>query len=528
MLKQSLQKWHFSPSWLGFLIIILLVLGIFFRFGNIDKKLYWNDEVYTSLRISGFTMSEMNEQLRQGSVLTIEDLHKYQYPNIQKNAIDTIKGLVLEESQVTPLYFVMLRLWVEWFGDSIAVTRSFSALMSLLTFPCIYWLCQELFKSSLIGWIAVALVAISPVHYLYAQEARPYSLWIVTVLASSAALLRAMRLNTKMNWCIYVATLSLGLYTQLFFSLVAIAQGIYVFVIERFRLSKILRYYLLSSLVGGLIFIPWLLIIITHPTPEGVSWTNTKQTIFALAARWAGIVSRAFLDLGISPSDSGKLKIALIPLILLVLALIIYSIYFLCRSTSKRIWLFVLTLIGSVGLPLILVDLILGKRYGTTRYILPSILGIELAVAYLISSKITSVSTKVWQQKFWSLVCSLVITSGLISCMLSFSSKMWWNKVPELYQEYPKIAEIINQANKPLLISDSGIITIQILSHLLTPKVQFQIVAQAQIPEIADNFSDVFLFKPSDALKTGIEQVYHSKLELIDKLLWKIIEQHSN
>ena len=59
------------------------------------------------------------------------------------------------------------------------------------------------------------------------------------------------------------------------------------------------------------------------------------------------MVSRAFLDLGVAPNDSGKLKIVLIPFILILLALIIYSIYFICRTTYKRVWLFVLTLSGS-------------------------------------------------------------------------------------------------------------------------------------------------------------------------------------
>jgi uncharacterized membrane protein len=521
MPKQFSETWHLPPAWLRFLIIILLVIGIFFRLGNLEQKIYWHDEVYTSLRISGYTLSEMNEQLRQGHLLSLEDLHKYQYPSSEKNTIDTIKGLILEESQLTPLYFVMVRSWVEWFGNSVAVTRSFSALISLLTFPCIYWLCQELFKSSLIGWIAIALVAISPVHYLYAQEARAYSLLIVGVLASSAALLRAMRQKTKFNWSIYAATLLLGLYTQLFFAFVIMAQAIYISVIERWRLTKNLISYLLSLLVAGLLFLPWLFIIITYPTPEGVNWTNTKQTILASTIRWAGIVSRAFLDLGVSPSDSRLLKLALLPLILLVLVLIIYSIYFLWKNTSKPVWLFVLTLIGSLGLPLMLVDFILGKRYGTTRYILPSILGIELAVAYLITTKITSFSPKSWQHKLWSFVTLIVIASGVISCSLSFPSKMWWNKRPELYQEYPKIAEIINQSDKPLVISDYGIISIQILSHLLEPKVRFKIVSKSEIPEINQGFTDIFLFQPSDLLKAGIEKVYNSKLQQVDNLLYK-------
>ncbi|MHC5731192.1 MAG: glycosyltransferase family 39 protein, partial [Nostoc sp.] len=123
----------------------------------------------------------MTKQLSDGRLLSIEDLHKYQYPNPEKNTIDAIKGIILEDSQILPLYILMTRFWVELFGNSVAATRSFSAFLSLLTFPCLYWLCKELFGSSLIGWIAIALVAVSPIHVVYAQEARAYSLWIVTI-----------------------------------------------------------------------------------------------------------------------------------------------------------------------------------------------------------------------------------------------------------------------------------------------------------------------------------------------------------
>ncbi|MEH2360625.1 glycosyltransferase family 39 protein [Nostoc sp.] len=528
MKKQLSQRWLISQSWLRFLIIILLVIGVFFRFVNLDKKIYWGDEVFSSLRISGYLLSEMNEQLSNGRLFSIEDLHKYQYPNPEKNTIDTIKGIILEDSQILPLYILMTRFWVEWFGNSVAVTRSFSAFISLLTFPCIYWLCQELFESSLIGWIAIALVAVSPVHVVYAQEARAYSLWIVAILISSIALLRAMRLKTKVSWCIYAATLSLGFYTHIFFTFVAFAQGIYVIAIERFRLSKTSIYYLLSLLAGFITFVPWIWIIITHPQPQAVDWANVKQTLFASAARWAGIFSRTFLDLSINSSDPGKLKIALIPFILIILALMIYSIYVLCRRTSKEVWLFVLTLIGSVGLPLLLVDFVFQKRYATSRYTLPSVLGIQLAVAYLLTTKITSISTKVWQKSLWSLITFMLIMGGVISCMLYSQAQIWWNKYPEKYQEYPKIAQIISQGNKPLVISDTDNILppIQVLGYLVDPKVRFQIVEKNQLPEITNGFTDIFLFlfEPSDFLKAGIEKVYNSKLQQINHFVWKIIK----
>jgi len=524
MKKQLSKNWLFSQSLLRFLIIILLVIGVFFRFVNLDKKIYWADEVYSSLRISGYTLSELETNLRNGHLINLEELDKYQYPNPEKTTIDVMKGIALEDSHILPLHVLLARFWVKLFGNSVAVTRSFSAFISLLTFPCIYWLCKELFRSSLTGWIAIALVTVSPAHVIYAQEARAYSLWIVAILISSAALLRAMRLKTKVSWCIYTATLPLGFYSHIFFTFVALSQAIYVAIIERFRLNKTSISYLLASFVGFMTFAPWLWIIIINPHSDAVDWANAKQSFFDIAIRWAGIMSRGFLDLGVSPSDPKELKFALIPFIGIILTLIIYSIYFVCRKTPKRVWLFILTLIGSVGLPLLILDFVFQKRYGTSRYTLPCILGIQLSVAYLLANKIKFNNTKIFQKKFWSVASLLIISGGIISCGISSQSQIWWNKLPEKYEQYPKIANIISQYDKALLISDEKIVLIQMLGHLLVHEVQFQIVSSNKLPEIPSDFTNIFLFKPSDSLKTGIEKTYNLKLQQINKLLWKIIK----
>ncbi len=525
MKKQLSPNWLIYQYWLRFLIIILLVIGVFFRFVNIDKKIYWSDEVFSSLRISGYMQSEIEANLRNGRLISIEELDKYQYPNPEKTTIDVMKSIVSEDSQILPLYVLMTRFWVKCFGNSVGVTRSFSAFISLLTFPCIYWLCQELFRSSLTGWIAMALVAVSPAHVIYAQEARAYSLWIVAILISSAAMLRAIRLKTKVSWCIYTATLTLGFYSHIFFCFIAIAQVIYVAIIERFRLNKTLISFFIAWFVAFITFVPWMWIIITHPHSEAVYWANRKQTLFDSAMRWTGIISRGFLDIGVSPSDSNKLKFALIPFIGIILTLIGYAVYVLYRKSSKKVWIFILTLIGSVGLPLIVLDFVFQKRYGTTRYILPCILGIQLTVAYLFATKIRFSSTKIFQKQLWSVVGLLIIVSGIASCVISSQSQMWWNKFPEKHEQYLKIANIVSRSDKALLISDRNIVPeIQILGHLVVPKVKFQVVPENQLPEISSDFSDIFLLQPSDFLKAGIEKNYNLKLQQIDKFLWKIVQ----
>ena len=37
------RSWLLPPNWLGFSIVILIVLGVFLRFSNLDLKVYWVD-----------------------------------------------------------------------------------------------------------------------------------------------------------------------------------------------------------------------------------------------------------------------------------------------------------------------------------------------------------------------------------------------------------------------------------------------------------------------------------------------------
>ncbi len=58
MKKELSQNWNIYQSWLRFLVIILLVIGVFFRFANIDKKTLLGRRSFLSLRISGYMQSE--------------------------------------------------------------------------------------------------------------------------------------------------------------------------------------------------------------------------------------------------------------------------------------------------------------------------------------------------------------------------------------------------------------------------------------------------------------------------------------
>ncbi|NEP09709.1 MAG: hypothetical protein F6K14_05685 [Symploca sp. SIO2C1] len=335
-----MKNWHLPPPWWRFFILTLLVLGIFFRFVNIDKKVYWHDEVYTSIRISGYTGDEVGREIFTGQVIGAKELQKYQQLSPEKGLDDTIKALA-GHPEHPPLYYLMARMWVQLFGSSVAVIRSLSAIVSLLVFPCIYWLCWELFHSGAfpcrrntllpklhskiadfsppaphlpsspspqlpispappsVGWIAIALLSISPFYILYAQEARQYSLWTVTILLANAALMRAIRLNNSSSWIVYATALLLGLYTSLFSVLGAIGQGIYVVTIENFRWTQTVKNYLLASLIAIIAFVPWILLTIYNweSLQQNTTWTNMPMPRWLLMFIWLLNLSNIFVDL---------------------------------------------------------------------------------------------------------------------------------------------------------------------------------------------------------------------------------------
>ncbi len=520
----------FTQNRLRFLIVILLLVGIFFRFFNLDSKVYWHDETFTSLRISGYTVNEVKQQIFDGRVITKESFVKFQSLNVEKGLINTIKSLEVEDPQHPPLYYIIARFWVGIFGNSVTAIRSLSALISLLIFPSIYWLCRELFRTQLwVSEMAIAIMAISPIHLVYAQEAREYILWVVTILLCNASLLRALRLESThqapriLNWGIYAASLTISLYTFLLSGFVAIAHGIYVIITAKFRLTRTVRAYLLASIAGFLAFTHWILVVINNfwQFNSSTAWTKLQFPLETLIKSWLLQLSRIFLDLNFGFEN--PLSYLIIPFFVTLIA---YSIYFLCRTTNHKVWFFIIILIFIPALPLMLPDLIFGGiRSLSERYLLPSYLGIELSVTYLLATQIKN--QNFLHRRIWQIILGVVIICGLVSYGVNSQAQTWWSKV--ISYGNPQVVKIINQANRPLLISDALGINygnVFSLSYLLQPKVQYQLVNNQTIPNIPDRFTDIFLLNPSDIWRQKIAATYKSETEVVYRdnhyLVWKI------
>lgn len=521
---------------LRLLAMAAILLGVLFRFMYLDQKVYWADEAFTSLRVAGYTVQEVAHDLYGNRPISVAAFQQYQQLNAEKQVADTVNGLISEEPQLTPLYFVALRFWAQQFGTSVAAIRSFSAVLSLGAIGAMYWLCLTLFSSRLAAWVGAALFAVSPFHVLYAQEARPYSLLTLIILGSSICCLRALHSPIKQRrWGLYSATVAIGLYSHLFSGLAFLAHGIYLFGLSRFRLSKSMWAYLSACVLGVVAFLPWAIAIGANrqQAETMTSWADEKFSTLDLIRVWIGNLSRLCFDLGISASTTPAhiLWLNAIPVLLFFL-LFVYALYFLYKRTAAPIYGFVFSLIGPTVVLLWLPDLISGGRQSTApRYSIALFIGIQLALTYLFSSKLADLAPQPALKRpsgthprtaarfssphnlLWSLVLAATFACNLISCTASLPATVWWHKSPSYTRHIPTAATVINQTEAPLLIVipevDGDLMRVESLAYALNPNVQLQFLPpNSSLPPALRSNTLIYLpFLPSS---TAIDNLQRS------------------
>ena len=500
--------------------IFLLLLGIVLRFTNIESKPYWGDEADSLSWISG-TLG-FKAKAFAGNQMSVADVLSYQRPYANTTLSDTYHSIYYEHA---PLYYLLARVWMELFNSDLMTARSLAALISLLVFPSIYWLCLELFQSSLVGWLAMGIVAVSPFHLLYAQEARQYTLWIVLILLTSLTLLRAIRLKNISAWSINTIALTLLLYTHLLSIIVIFTHTIYLILQERLRLTKTLQAYLLSCLAAVILFIPWIIQILPNyyqlSGDQSPSWSKEPTSIPVLIKTWLFNLSGLFWDF----NESFTTVNALFHII--TLALVAYSVYFLSKHDAKSSFIFIVLMISVPFLIMAIPDIVLGGRRSTpTRYFIPSFLAIEISVSYLLS-------TQILQRKvFLPIIISSLIFFGIVSSVVVIKHDTWWSKQREYYNT--AAAKLINQTEKPLVLANwYDLLTV---AHSLKPQATLQeIRLKKDLNSFGTGFSDIFVYLNEGIVvrlqkeqpQFKIEQIYTwsrrtNPVSIVKAKMWKL------
>ena len=503
-----------NPRLLISLLAIGILLGIGFRFFELDRKLYWHDEVYTSIRAAGFTRQEIDNELFQNRIVPAPELQKYQRIKPGSTAVDTIRSLALEDPQHPPLYFLMARWWMQQFGSSLTASRSLPAILSLLSLPLMYALAQELFASNLAALVATALLALSPFDILFAQTARQYSLLTATVIGSSWLLLRAVRLRGWKDWVFYSLAIAVGFYTHPFFSLTLIGHGVFIISYWLFvKKTKLPGHvtnsqFFLAVTAALILYLPWIYVLATNlgRASATTDWTRVSPGWLYLVKLWTLSFTALFFDFDFG-FDNIWTYLLRLPFLLLIAA----ALYKICRQTSSSTKLFILTSIFVPFLILALPDLILGgKRSAVSRYLISCFPGVQLAVAYLLASHLKT------QQRFWQVALAGIFTASIASCTISAVSDTSWSK--DLSYFNAEVARNINKeaiANRSIkdtiVISDRGndftnMGDLLSLSYLLDKDVRLMLLSQSPDMEMLNKYSAPLVFRPSEKLRSAFKR----------------------
>lgn len=172
---------------------------------------------------------------------------------------------------LSPLYYLILRFWIKLFGISEFSLRLPSAIFGIASVYLIYKLGKALFDKW-VGVISSFILAISPFHLFYSQEARHYSLFLLLTLLSMLFSLKLIENKHTPNkaYIFYVASTIMLLYTNIFGLFILAIQNVF-FLLKR---SEEKKKWFRTQLLILVIFLFWLI-------PFNTFLSNKKEYVNA-------------------------------------------------------------------------------------------------------------------------------------------------------------------------------------------------------------------------------------------------------
>ena len=179
-------------TWLAFLL----------RAVNLSSQSLWRDEV-DAIRFSSWPLDQL------------------------------LRGL-FQAGHNGPLYFLLLRPWRAFSGDTEFALRYPSVVMGTLAVPLSFVFARQLGLSHRLSLLLGLLLATSPYLVWYGQEAKMYTLLLALILLGFIAYLKALGgatfpfLNHHNNWwwAIFVAATTLAFYTHILSPLILLIYGL--------------------------------------------------------------------------------------------------------------------------------------------------------------------------------------------------------------------------------------------------------------------------------------------------------------
>jgi len=132
-----------------------------------------------------------------------------------------------------PLHALVLHYWMRIAGTSEAMLRLPSVVASLLSIPAFWFLARRAWGKR-VAWIGSALLAVSPFHIWYAQEARNYAFLILFAILAESAFQRLITEGPRRGLLVqYGLALLGGFLSNLSMAFLVVQQGVRLLLFAR-------------------------------------------------------------------------------------------------------------------------------------------------------------------------------------------------------------------------------------------------------------------------------------------------------
>jgi uncharacterized membrane protein len=475
------------------IVAIALVIGIYARVTHIDTKLFFQDEAFTALRVSGHSERAYRAEYFTGAVHTAGEFTALMTRDPRTGVGSVVALLAAEDPHHAPLYYVLDRLTIDALGSSIVDYRAVSVLFGLLAIAAAYFFGVTALGSRIAGGTLAALVAVSPFHVLYAQMAREYSLFACIVLLSSACAIRAIAKRQVADYVAYAVTVALGVYTDPLFALVVVAQAICaIFALRRDR--RALVAWLAAAIVGAALYAPWAANSLSHHgnIEDQLAWGATVYPVFALAQKWAFNVGAVFFD-----AEFAKLSLAPIALVAIAIAASA-GVYAIVRAEKSPAIVLGLALACVPVATFVTLDAIAGSHFATIpRYLSAAWLGIEILTAAALVAGFRSARARGLAIGAFA----FLVAAGSTSAYIDSGYVNWWSNNDQV--AFQLIAHDIDAANDPLLISQAYWHVPLVLAWYLKPSVPLLLFIAPKLPPIPHHAA-TFLITPTQSVRAAV------------------------
>jgi uncharacterized membrane protein len=442
-------------------LFAIILAGGAMRFVHLDRQIFWDDELWTMLRIGGMTDTQI-VSLYDGRTLTAAQVDTLLYRRASAFG-PVVKSLAEFEPQWPPLFYALEWLWSGLFGTSPAALRTLAAIFGTVLAPVVYWLGYELFRARAPAWYAACLVALSPAEIVYAREARGYSLLLLIAAASLGLLLYALRTRRMAPWYGFAALSILGLYDYLLYAPILAGELAYVAIVERFRWTAHARAAAIAAGLAALAFAPWLFVSVRNARALASGLPRTADSFSA--PFYAG---KTLLDIAMSFFASTYFNLDVAPIAVAVAIVVLLLAWRVARSAPRAA-----LALTCFALPTILVTIAFDLAHNEHdilifRYETPAWLALQLAVAGGLTWYIARSTGAA--RIAWSAASAALLIVCATSSALAIGQPTFWDSWFDAAS--PKVASIVNALPHPLILVTHDSDDIFVFAAALRPDVR--------------------------------------------------------